>query len=51
MMIRTKFTEATSRYGAHMGSCRHFPAMAEAWFDGLRDEAVVIQEPGVEPGR
>lgn len=50
-MIRTRFEPSTSRYGAHMGTCEHFPAYAEAWFDGLRGEAVVVQEPDLEPSQ
>lgn len=51
MMIRSKFSPATSRYGSHMGTCYHYPAMAEAWFEGLRDEAVCVQELDLEPAQ
>jgi len=52
-MIRTKLTPATSRYGAHMGTCQHFPAYAEAWQDGKtgRVEITSEQYPGLDDGQ
>lgn len=50
-LIRTSYSPATSRYGSHMGACQHFPAMAEAWFSGLRDEAVIVVDAGLEPSQ
>ncbi len=50
--IKTKFTERTSRYGSHMGTCHHFPDYAEAWFDGRRETGVEITSdmyPSLEP--
>ncbi len=50
--IKSKFTERTSRYGAHLGTCHYFPDYAEAWFDGRRDTGVEITSdmyPTLEP--
>ena len=51
-IIKTKFTERTSRYGSHMGTCLDFPHYAEAWFEGRRDTGVEITSdmyPTLEP--
>jgi hypothetical protein len=44
--IATRFHPATSQYGAHMGTCYHYPAYAEAWTSQKR---VLIEAGGLEP--
>lgn len=44
--VITEFHEATSYYGAHMGTCHHVSAYAEAWIKGRRDQTSVIVNIG-----
>lgn len=43
-MLRTKYTPATSQYGSHMGTCHHYPAVAEAWEDGKPGRVVITSD-------
>lgn len=55
MKIGSSYTEATSRYGAHMGTCYHYPAMARAWVRNQYGEVsaeieiTAEQYPNLEP--
>lgn len=42
--IETRLTPATSQYGAHMGTCQHFPEMAEAWERGKPGRVEITSE-------
>ena len=43
MQIRTRAVLPTSRYGAHMGTCQHFPGYVEAWVETCKDDPVYIE--------
>jgi hypothetical protein len=50
IIIHSRAFPATSAYGAHMGTCLHYPAYAVAWVDGgSRIEISGDQHPGLEP--
>lgn len=50
--IDTRYYPATSQYGSHMGTCHHFPAMAEARSSGgSRVEITAEQYPDLEPAQ
>lgn len=49
-MIAVKVQPRTSQYGSHMGTCYHYPAIAEAWDTRFPNSRVFVtsdEHPGL----
>lgn len=47
--LHSQFFEATYRSAHHGGSGEQLPAYAEAWYEGRRDQSVIVCAGDMEP--